>query len=343
MTLWRLPALRAGALFVAVTAAGAALAWLLAPLLPALVLALLLRTALEPLVTALERGGLGRGVAVLAALAVLVGGAALALAVAVPSLAAQLGELQARLPAIWAGLGRAAAALQDWLEATLGLSVDLRSMLPPLVGELQRLGAAALRAVGGALAEAAGLVLLVPVLAFFLLRDFRALRDRLMGLLPNRAFEAGWRIYGRVARRLEAYVRGVMLQSLVMACITGVGFALVGLDLAVLLGALAGLLNVIPYVGPLLAMAGPVLVALAAPQPELWQVAAAAGTVLLAQIVDNVLVVPLVIAQAAALHPLTVIVAVVVAGGQFGFFGMIAAVPLLFTLKIVYRGLREGV
>ncbi len=323
--------------------AGAALAvWLAQPLLLPLLGALVLYAVLDPVVSALRRVGLGQPTAVLLVLLGMVGLLVLAAVALVPALAAQIGQLQDRLPGMLTALEQRLGDWESWLRGRLGLAIDAESGLQGALEALRTWGGAALGGVTGIVAQLASFLVLTPILSFFLLRDGRRIRNGALGLLPNGRFEAGWLIYGRVARQLKGYVRGVFMQSLTMALVTGVGFALLGLDLAVLLGVLAGLLNVIPYVGPLLAMIPPLLIAASGPEPTVWLLAASVGVVVIGQIVDNLVVVPAVIAQAADLHPLTVIVGVVLAGDLFGFLGMVLAIPALFTIKIVYLGLTRG-
>jgi predicted PurR-regulated permease PerM len=161
-------------------------------------------------------------------------------------------------------------------------------------------------------------------------------------MLPNSSFELGWLIYHRVAHQLQEYIRGIMIQSAIMSINTSIGFYLIGLDSPVLLGMVAGILNLIPYVGPLLAMVLPVLLALGHAPLELWMVGAAVGVILLAQVIDNLLVIPSVIANAVNLHPMIVIVGIIIFGNLFGFIGMVVAIPVISTGNIIFRGLLQG-
>jgi predicted PurR-regulated permease PerM len=133
-----------------------------------------------------------------------------------------------------------------------------------------------------------------------------------------------------------------MIQSGIMTVNTSIGFYIIGLDSPILLGLVAGILNLIPYVGPLLAMALPVLLALGHAPLELWLVGAAVAVILIAQIIDNVLVIPAVIAHAVNLHPVIVIVGIIIFGNLFGFIGMVVAIPVLSTANIIFKGLLQG-
>ena len=161
--------------------------------------------------------------------------------------------------------------------------------------------------------------------------------------LPNSNFEMGWIIYNRVAHQLQEYIRGIMTQSGIMCVMTSIGFYIIGLDSPFLLGATAGVLNLIPYIGPLLAMVLPILLAVSEAPIELWLIGAAISVIVIAQLIDSIIVIPSVVANAVNLHPLIVIIGIVVFGNLFGFIGMVVATPTLSTANIIYRGLYQGI
>jgi len=124
---------------------------------------------------------------------------------------------------------------------------------------------------------------------------------------------------------------------------TSIGFYIIGLDSPFLLGATAGVLNLIPYVGPLLATVLPILMAVSETPIELWLIGSAISVILIAQIIDSMIVIPSVIANAVNLHPLIVIMGIIVFGNLFGFIGMVIATPTLSTANIIYRGLYQEI
>jgi putative permease len=336
------PRLRALGVFALLLAAAGVVAWLLAPLLVPILLSFVLYAVLEPVSSALARRGFGRNVAALAVLAGLGVGVAVAIAYLFPHFAGQLQQLNERLPVLWEALGRLAEDLAVRLEASFGVAVDPASLTDPITSRGQEWAQQAIIQGTNLLLSTTATLLLLPLFTFFLIRDWKGLRSVLLGLLPNRSFELGWLIYYRVARQLQLYVRGVMIQSGIMAAITATGFFLVGVDSPLLLGLLAGILNLIPYVGPLLAMVPPVVLVLGDAPLQLWMAGAAVGVVVVGQLVDNLLVVPGVIANVVNLHPLIVIGGVIVFGNFFGFLGMILAIPALSTANILLTGLLNG-
>ncbi len=187
---------------------------------------------------------------------------------------------------------------------------------------------------------------LVPPLAWFLLRDYRGWRDRALALLPNNQFELGWLMYHRVCTRLQAYLRGLALQAMILAAITATGFWLIGLPSPLLLGILTGVAGFVPYLGPLLALIAPVLMMVAGPGLD-------PGTMMEIILVlavgfgfDNAVVIPFLLAGTVNLHPAVAVVAVVIAGHVGGVTGMVLVIPLLGMLRIItettYRGLQSS-
>jgi predicted PurR-regulated permease PerM len=184
--------------------------------------------------------------------------------------------------------------------------------------------------------------LIVPLITFFLIKDYRRFRSLLLSKLPNASFELGWIIYYRVVKKLQNYIRGILLQSLVVAIVCSAGFLAVGFESYILLGVLAGVFNIIPYVGPLLAMILPVLIVISEVPFDFFMLFMAIGVVLLAQFVDNVFVIPLVIANSVNMHPLVVILGLIIFGSFFGLIGMVIAIPVMVTVNIIYSGLQSG-
>ncbi|MDQ6965226.1 MAG: AI-2E family transporter [Mariprofundales bacterium] len=191
-------------------------------------------------------------------------------------------------------------------------------------------------------ADIATSLLLIPLITFFLLCDFKTLRNQTMQLLPNRYFELGWIIYTRAASQLMNYVGGLSTQAVIMAAICTLGFWIVGVDYAPLLGITIGLLNTIPFFGIALAKIPPVVVVLISDEPSGVGILLALAVVFAAQAFDNSYVIPKIVAKSANLHPLTVMLGVMLGGYYCGFFGLILSVPTIFSLKVVHRELING-
>jgi len=210
-----------------------------------------------------------------------------------------------------------------------------------MTDKIQAWGTSTALSSAGFIVDMVVVLLLVPVVTFFLLRDYESLRNKMMGWLPNRGFELGCLIYYRVTAQLQKYIRGVLIQSGIVALITSIGFYFVGVEMAVTFGILAGLFNLIPYVGPVLAIVPPAIMLLGS-GADLFSIVGVAGVVVIAQVFDNLVTIPLFIANTVGLHALVVLLGVIVFGYFFGFVGMLIAIPALAVSKIIFMGFLKG-
>ena len=330
-------------LFTLILSVIAFLAYLLTPLLLPIIISFALYALLEPLTSVIERRGFSRTTSSLAVLMLMVALAAICVTLFMPHFSEQLSQLQQQLPVVWKTLMEIAEDVSNFIVQSIGLDVRTSNLTQSFFDQANDWGKAALIEGSNILISFTLLFVLVPLFTFFLIRDYRSFRNYMLDKLPNNSFELGWLIYHRVAHQLQEYIRGIMIQSGIMTIVTSLGFYLIGLESPVLLGIIAGILNLIPYVGPLLAMVLPALLALGHAPLELWLVGAAIGVILIAQIIDNVIVIPSVIANAVDLHPVIVIIGIIIFGNLFGFIGMVVAIPVISTANIIFRGLLQGI
>ncbi|VAW63024.1 hypothetical protein MNBD_GAMMA11-1687 [hydrothermal vent metagenome] len=316
---------------------------LLKPLLVPIIISFALYALLEPVSEVFERYGLPASTSSLSVLLILIAFTAMGISLLLPHLAAQLSSLQDQLPAVWESIKSAITRINQHMVSSSGIDMQSTELMPHFVRQANEWGKTALLEASNFLINLSLLLVLVPIFTFFLIRDFRTFRNKLLDRLPNAFFESGWLIYYRVAHQLQGYIRGIMIQSGIMSIITTIGFYGIGLESAFLSGLLAGLLNLIPYIGPLLAMILPVLLALGHAPVDFWLAGAAVLVILAAQIIDNVIVIPSVIANSANLHPLVVIIGIIVCGSLFGFIGMVVAIPIISSANIIFCGLYQGI
>jgi predicted PurR-regulated permease PerM len=321
-----------------------AIGYLLMPLWIAALLCIIFYLLLEPLVGTLQAFGVRKDLAIATALLpplmALVYGAAHLTDVGreyLPQLGTDIEQLQQ-------GVIRTIAGFDIHLESLLGLQLHLASQAAALDlrGWVQP---ERLLASTSWLANILLNLVLVPPLAWFLLRDYKRWRDQALSMLPNHQFELGWLMYHRVCTRLQAYLRGLVLQALILASITSAGFWLIGMPSPLMLGALTGVAGLVPYLGPLLAMIAPVLVMIAGSGLDPGTLLEIALVLAIGFGFDNAVVIPFLLAGSVNLHPAVAMVAVVIAGHVGGITGMVLVIPLLGMLRIItettYRGLRS--
>jgi predicted PurR-regulated permease PerM len=177
-------------------------------------------------------------------------------------------------------------------------------------------------------------LVLIPVLAFFFLKDLDELRYYAVQALPSAWRGPAYRLVQELNTALAAYMRAQLLACLFIGVTCGLGFAILGVPYATLLGALAGVLEFIPLVGPLVtAVIAAVVAAVQAPVLALWLTI----FLVLLRIVQDYVVYPRLIGQGTHLHPLTIILGVLIGAELGGIVGIFLAVPALATLTVAYR------
>lgn len=185
-------------------------------------------------------------------------------------------------------------------------------------------------------------VMIVPFVAFFFLKEGRRLTRCLMAFVPNAYFELCLNLMYQANKQIGNYIRGQLLAVLVVSVLSISGLSIIGVYYALPLGLLAGLANVIPYLGPLIGIVCSSIVALAT-GGGLAMVAKVIAMFLIVQLIDNVLIQPTVVAKSVELHPLVILFVVMVGSQLMGIVGMLIAVPLTGIVKVSGQTIYEGV
>lgn len=172
----------------------------------------------------------------------------------------------------------------------------------------------------------------VPVMLFYMLKDAHRFVPSVQRFFsPNQAEEVG-NLLHRMNATLSAYISGQAIECLFVAVATSVGYLIIGQPLAIVLGIVAGLTNMIPYVGPYIGITPALLVALAVePRKIIWVIV----VVVIVQQIDGNIIYPNIIGKTLNIHPLTIIVLLLAAGNIAGIPGMILCVPFYAVTKTV--------
>jgi predicted PurR-regulated permease PerM len=315
-------------------------AWFLAAVRQTLApffLAGLLAFILSPLVRFLELRGIRRHSAV-ALLFLLLAAASLGLLYwAVVALWHDLPRLRQQLPAYADQLRGAASAFQAALAEQWPWVGEKRVVETLLQSSLEGLGAGSS---GGSLvstlAEWAFYAALIPFVTYFLLRGGREFFQRLLDACPGRWVEKFLSLIFEVDETLGNYLRAVLLEALAVGALSTAGLLALGVDKAALIGALSGLGNIVPYLGP---VAGGVVGAASAffqfqsVAMPLKVLALFAGI----QFVDNWILQPVIMKRSVDLHPVTGLFALLAGGQVAGFWGLVLAVPLVCVLQQLFK------
>jgi predicted PurR-regulated permease PerM len=179
---------------------------------------------------------------------------------------------------------------------------------------------------------------LVPVVAFYLLRDWNLLVESLHRMLPRQFEQATTRLVKECDEVLSAFLRGQLLIMFLLGCIYALGLTIIGLDLAVLIGMLAGLASLVPYLGFIVGILAASVAALFQFQEllPLVYVALVFGT---GQLLEGSVMTPLLVGDRIGLHPVAVIFAILAGGQLFGFVGVLLALPIAAVIMVFVRHL----
>ena len=303
---------------------------------------MVLAYALDPVADRIERPGFGRLGATLSILVVLVVVLALAFVLLVPILADQLADFIERIPAY---VERLRELFSTFLQSRLAdyLGIDLSRMGSSL-GGLSSQGAswmttlvASLWSGGRVVLNILALLIVTPVVAFYLLYDWDRLVARVDSWLPRDHVEEVRKIARDIDRAIAAFIRGQGLVCLILAAVYSVGLVIVGLNFGFLIGLGAGLLSFIPFVGATVGVAVSLGVAIAQFWPDWIWIAATAAVFGLGQFLENYVLQPRLIGQNVGLHPVWVMFALFAFGYLFGFVGVMIAIPAAAAVGVLVR------
>lgn len=317
--------------------------WLLyrlAPVLTPFIAAGLLAYIADPLADRLQRLRLPRSVAVIVVFLLTFGLLALLVLLVVPMVNAQVAALLDALPAI------VRQAEQVWwpklapfLDIEPGDDVGFAAFVTRYGEMATTWGSSILLSVtrsGGALATAVISLFLIPILTFYLLRDWDTIVARVGSLVPSGQRETVFRLARETDDVLSAFLRGQILVMLSLALIYSAGLTLVGLRFAIAIGVIAGLVSFVPYLGFVFGILLAGLTVALEPDP-LWRLAGVVATFSIAQMLEGTFLTPKLVGDRIGLHPVLVIFAVAAGGQLFGFFGILLALPMAAVLSVLIR------
>ncbi len=176
-------------------------------------------------------------------------------------------------------------------------------------------------------------LLLVPILAFYFSRDLESFR-RAAIIWSKKLFQEDQDMALEVLRVITGYLRAQALSSLVVGIILTLGLLFLQVDLAVLIGALAGAFNLIPYFGPVIGAAPAIFLAA---QTSLWKAIYVVVLFFIVNQLESIVIYPKIIGGKVGLHPLSVIFLLLIGGELFGFIGIVFAVPIGAVLQVIIK------
>lgn len=257
--------------------------------------------------------------------------------------------LQSQLAAVSQTLPQTLANFRPWLNEMLATlmqdyGVDIGSDVDSLLatfsdGLLAQAKAAATGALKGGLAlfNILTLVLISPVVAFYLLRDWDLIVEKVDSWLPTSGGPVVREQMRKIDDVLAGFVRGQLLVSTIMGVLYGVGWSAVGLNFGLVLGVLAGVMSFVPFVGALFAAVVAVAMAIGQWGFDPTQIALVGLVFLVVQTIESAFLTPRLVGERVGLHPVWVLFAVFAGGEVMGFVGVLIAVPAAAATAVLVR------
>lgn len=328
--------------------------WLLesvGSLLAPFILSFVLAYILDPAVDMLQRRGMKRGIAVTLLVLPVLGLLGLTLVIAIPALINQLEALLQRLPA-------AGAQISEWLVAMrsgtsrftvpfVSEEVLQRWLDPDRIAEFvstqqDAIAQGAWTAVGGfgrglgIVLSILGFIVLTPVLVVYLLRDFDHITDRVAELVPA-SRRVSWLAFMReYDSLLSRFLRGQVIAATLVGLMTWIGLWIAGVPYSGLVGATAGVFNLVPYLGLIVSVIPIIIISLLS--DSFLAMFLKAGIVLaVIQAIDGAVTGPRIVGDSVGLHPVWVLFALALGSFYFGFVGLLIAMPAAVLIKLLVR------
>ncbi len=306
---------------------------LFAPLLAALLLTLVL----EPVVNFFETRGFRRMTVIIGLSASIVCIAAAGVYLVLPRIISEAQNFAANIPLydqmLQESLGSLTAAIQARFPALE--APDLYSLLRNRMPGGGGVDMDAIMSYVSSFASVLSVLVIIPIATFFLLVDGHLVRKALLQAVPNRYFEMFVLLFHKITSSLKFFIRGQLIDALAVGVMTAIGLLIIGLPYAMVIGIIAGLGNMIPYLGPIIGIIPAMLVIVMSPEGlSVMSVVSVIAVFAIVQFLEGTFVYPIAVGKSVDLHPLIVIIGITVGGQLAGILGMLIAVPLISIAKV---------
>jgi predicted PurR-regulated permease PerM len=322
----------------------AAALWLLHDILLPFVAGIALAYVLAPVADRGERLGINRTVAALLIVGVFVVSLISLILLLVPLLLQQGSALISHIPGYVKRVRELVVDLNlpwlNWLGAT-----DSGTTLSDLVGQLATWLLSfsySLWTGGKALVSFASVLIVMPVVTFYLIRDWHPMIDRVDSWIPVRQRDTVRQLAREIDAAIGGFLRGQFGVCLFLGCYYAVGLMLAGLEFGLLIGLIAGVITFVPYIGSMTGLMIAASVAIAQFWPDWKRITLVIAIFLVGQFIEGNIVSPKFVGERVGLHPVWLIFAMFAFGYLFGFVGLLIAVPLGAAIAVLLRfGLRQ--
>lgn len=312
------------------------LVYKISPIVLVLLLTLLFSIIISGPVGYLERRGLNRGLATLLVL----GGVGLSLYLVGLAIAPVI-ERQARLlaeqfPALLDEVQGLSDGLQEYFGLDFGPWLEPEQLVERVRGFLSGDTFAVAADIGGSIANGLSLAFVALIATVYLVLNPMPLVNGFVSFFPARSRPRVREILREMYDAVQKWFLGQLTSMTLIGVLSAIALSIIGIPFAVLIGLISGLISFIPFVGPVISVIPPVLLALISnPIDAVWVILAYIGI----QLVESNVIQPVVMSRAVSLHPALIVFSLLIMGTLFGFVGLLLAVPLVAALHVLVREL----
>lgn len=303
-------------------------------ILPPFLFAAIIAYAAYPLVTLFEKRQMPRYMAIVLVYLIFGVIACVGIAFLVPQLAQELDELLLVLPERTDRLENLGSdVLRSWQRINIPTIIQqgLDTILNKVQQLLENLASRVADLLVGLVSQVASLVI-APFLAFYILRDHKALKRRFFVQIPRRYRRTVYTLAQEFNNVFNGFIRGQLLNSLFVGILIALGLWIIGLKYALFIGIIAGLFNIIPYFGPVIGVFPAIALALAkSPMTVVWVIV----IFIVVNQIEASIISPKIVGERVGLHPLAIIFAVLAGGEVMGLMGMLLAVPVAAIIRVI--------
>jgi predicted PurR-regulated permease PerM len=230
---------------------------------------------------------------------------------------------------------------KEWLQHLVGDKLpDIQKSIGDLMGEAASWMLAFLKSLwsgGRAIISLFSLIIITPVVAFYVLYDWHAVVDKVDSWLPRRYRDTIRLLAGQIDRAIAGFLRGQALVCMILGLYYAIGLTIAGLNFGLLIGSISGLLTFIPYVGSLTGFVIGMIVAVVQFWPDWVSIVIVFTIFVIGQFLEGYVLSPKLVGESVGLHPVWLMFSLFAFGYLFGFVGLLIAIPLAAAVGVLLR------
>lgn len=305
---------------------------------PPVIFGILLYYLLEPMVNYIERKGLSHKLSVFIVFIVIILVIVLSVAFIIPGVQNQFNQLIEEFPKIWNSVvSQIEALLYNEGFTEIYREFQATDIMSRVTDQMSNIFTATIDSIGnvaGIITRVVITIATIPFVLYYLLVDGQHFKKSILEVVPTRARPVMVRFLQESSNQVGSYVRGELLVAISVAIMFYIGYLIIGLDYALILSITAGLLNLIPYLGSIMASI-PALILGAFVSP--LQLVKVIIVIIIEQTLEGRVISPQILGNKLEIHPLVILFILLVAGSLFGFMGLILAVPGFGILRVIWN------